>query len=168
MSAIHLRLEGHEHPIRVSLTAWQRTHVDHAAIAAELPLAKWAVGRLQAAARVRGVRGSETDPNLPRGQDAVLIVNAYHEMDDPVRPQDIVTLLRHVAEALKPQGRLGVVDFTPGDGGPGPAANERADAEAIIRAASAAGLKLLRRETVPPYQFLLVFGRDPAASRSAQ
>ena len=117
---------------------------------------------------VRTVRGTETDPNLPRGQDAVLIVNAYHEMDDPVRPQVILTLLRHIAEALKPQGRLGVVDFTPGDGGPGPAASERADAEAIVKAASAAGLKLLRREAVPPYQFLLVFGRDPAASRSAQ
>ena len=117
---------------------------------------------------VRTVRGTETDPNLPRGQDAVLIVNAYHEMDDPARPQVILTLLRHIAEALKPQGRLGVVDFTPGDGGPGPAANERADPEAIIKAASAAGLKLLRREMVPPYQFFLVFGRDPAANRSAQ
>ena len=32
----------------------------------------------------------------------------------------IVTLLRNVARSLKPQGRLGIVDLTPGGGGPGP------------------------------------------------
>ena len=53
---------------------------------------------------VRAVRGSATDPNLPRGQDAVLIVNSYHEMDDPEKPKDILTLLRRIADALKPQG----------------------------------------------------------------
>lgn len=61
MSAISLRLEGHEHPIRISLTAWQRMNVDRATISAGESLTTWAVGRLQVAARVRGVRGSETD-----------------------------------------------------------------------------------------------------------
>jgi predicted methyltransferase len=83
--------------------------------------------------------------------------------------EDPVPLLKSVARSLKPQGRLGVVDFYPGDGGPGPAPDERVDPESVIRAAAAAGFQLLRREAVPrdappPYQFqfLLVFGKAPA------
>ena len=94
----------------------------------------------------------------------MLIVDAYHEMDEPARPEIILTLLRNVARSLKPQGRLGVVDFMPGGGGPGPAPEERVDPEAVIAAAAAAGLKLQARDLVPPFQFLLVFGKDPAVS----
>jgi SAM-dependent methyltransferase len=112
---------------------------------------------------VRTVLGTETDPNLPRGLDAVLIVNAYHEMDNPAKPEVILTLLKNIARALKPQGRVGVVDFTPGDGGPGPAAAERVDPEKVIAAAASVGLMLQRRELVPPYQFQLVFGLGPNA-----
>ncbi len=79
------------------------------------------------------------------------------------RPEVILTLLRNIARVLKPQGRVGVVDFTPGDGGPGPASEARADPERVIATAAAAGLTLQKRELVPPYQFLLVFGRDPKA-----
>jgi predicted methyltransferase len=112
---------------------------------------------------VRTVLGTETDPNLPRGLDAVLIVNAYHEMDNPAKPEVILTLLKNITRALKPQGRVGVVDFTPGDGGPGPAAAERVDPEKVIAAAASVGLMLQRRELVPPYQFQLVFGLGPNA-----
>jgi SAM-dependent methyltransferase len=113
---------------------------------------------------VRTVLGTATDPHLPKGIDAVLIVDAYHEMDDPARPEVILTLLRNLVRSLKPQGRVGVVDFMPGGGGPGPAPEERVDPEAVIAAAAAAGLKLQARDLVPPYQFMLVFGKDPAAS----
>ena len=65
-------------------------------------------------ANVRTVLGIAKDPRLPRGLDAVLIFGAYHEIEDPV------TLLKNVARSLKPQGRIGVVDFNPGGGGPGP------------------------------------------------
>jgi predicted methyltransferase len=103
---------------------------------------------------VRAVLGTASNPRLPQGIDAVLIVDAYHEMDDPV------TVLRNVARSLKPQGRLGLVDFNPGGGGPGPASDERVDPQSIISAAEAAGLELVTREPVPPFQFLLVFGRS--------
>jgi predicted methyltransferase len=112
---------------------------------------------------VRTVLGTATDPHLPGGIDAVLIVDTYHEMDDPARPEIILTLLGKIARSLKPQGRVGVVDFTPGGGGPGPSPEERVDPDAVIAAAAAAGLKLQARDLVPPYQFLLVFGKDPAA-----
>src|SRR3954462_5502605 len=54
---------------------------------------------------VRTVLGTPKDSRLPHGLDAVLIVQAYHEMEDPV------TLLRNAADSLKPQGRIAVVDF---------------------------------------------------------
>jgi ubiquinone/menaquinone biosynthesis C-methylase UbiE len=114
---------------------------------------------------VTPVLGTANDPRLPQREelDAVLIVDAFDEMDDPARPDVILTLLNHIARSLKPQGRLGIVDFLPGAGGPGPAPDERPDPENIIKAAAAARLKLQKRETLPPFSFLLVFGKDPQA-----
>jgi len=114
---------------------------------------------------VRTGMGTATDPRLPTGLDAALIVNAYHEMDDPARPDLILTFLRNVARSLKSQGRLGVADFLPGGGGPGPAAEDRVNPETVIRAAENAGFKLQTREVVPPFEFLLVFTKLPTAAR---
>jgi SAM-dependent methyltransferase len=103
---------------------------------------------------VRTVKGTSNDPRLPRGAvDAVLIVDTYNELEDPV------TLLRNAAEALKPNGRLGIVDFKRDGLGPGPALDERVEPDTVLRDAEAAGLRLLRRETFLPYQFFLVFVR---------
>lgn len=103
---------------------------------------------------VRTVLGTADDPRLPKGAlDAVLIVDTYHELEDPV------AMLRNIAAALKPQGRVGVVDFKKDGLGPGPDLDERVDPELIIRDAEEAGLVLLRRETFLTYQFMLVFGR---------
>jgi predicted methyltransferase len=115
---------------------------------------------------VKTVLGRPSDPNLPPGIDAVLISDAFHEMDDPNDRSAIVTLLRHVGDALKPLGRLGIVDWTPGAGGPGPAADQRGDPDVIVRAARAAGLQLIAREDYPPFVYLLVFGRA-AVTRSS-
>lgn len=111
---------------------------------------------------VTTVLGTPSDPHLPPGLDAALISDAFHEMDDPDDPKVIVTLLRNVAQSLKPQGRLGIVDWTPGNGGPGPAADHRVDPKAVIDVARAAGLELITREELPPFVFLLVFGRANA------
>lgn len=107
------------------------------------------------------VLGTQTDPRLPAtGElDAVLIVGAFHEMDNPAQPEQIRTLLNRVLRALKPQGRLGVVDFLPGNGGPGPNREERADPETVIKTVADVGLTLQKRETIPPFMYLLVFGR---------
>jgi predicted methyltransferase len=113
---------------------------------------------------VRTVMGTVNDPRLPPSLDAILIVDAYHEMNDPSRPDFIVTLLRSLAAALKPVGRLGIVEYLPGGGGPGPDANERVTPDDVMRAAEAAGLKLQSRQDIPPFQFLLVFGKTAAAA----
>jgi len=113
---------------------------------------------------VRTVLGTPDDPRLPPGIDTVLIVDAYREMGDPRAPATIVTLLRNVARSLKPQGRIGVVDFNPGGGGPGPAPEDRVDPQSVIDAGAAAGLHLIAREAVPPFVYLLVFAKDGSES----
>ena len=111
------------------------------------------------------VLGTATDPRLPTSVDAALIVDSYHEMEfENGQRRDPVALLANVAQSLTPQGRLGIVDFNPGGGGPGPASDERPDPAAIIRACTAAGLQFIRREEVPPFEFLLIFGRATARS----
>ena len=100
---------------------------------------------------VTTVLGTASDPRLPVPIDAVLIVDAYHEMEQPV------ALLRNVAKSLKPTGRIGIVDFTKDGGGPGPAMEERVDPDAVIRDAQAAGLVLRSRENFLKYQYMLVF-----------
>ena len=54
------------------------------------------------------VRGEENDPKLPAGQlDAALVVNAYHEF------AEYAAVLAKVREALKPGGRLVLIEPTP-------------------------------------------------------
>ena len=117
-------------------------------------------------ANVRTILGTANDPHLPRGIDAVLIVDAYHEMEEPADPRAIVALLRNVERSLKPQGRLGIVDFSPGGGGPGPVPEERVAPAAAIKAAAEAGLQLIAQEAVLPFQFLLVFDKGSSSSVS--
>ncbi len=100
---------------------------------------------------VTTVLGTPNDPRLPVPVDAVLIVDAYNEMEQPV------VLLRNVARSLKPTGRIGIVDFKKDGGGPGPAMEARVDPEDVIRDAQAAGLVLRSRETFLKYQYMLVF-----------
>ncbi len=103
---------------------------------------------------IKPVLGTPADPGLPRGSlDAVVIVNAFNDIDAPV------PLLSNIRQALKDRGLLGVIDFTAGGGGPGPDANERVAPEIIIAAAEAANLRLVAQHPVPPFEFLLVFGR---------
>jgi predicted methyltransferase len=101
---------------------------------------------------VRVVLGAADDPGLPVGVlDGALMVDIYHEVVQKVE------LLRNVKRALKPTGRLGIVNYKTDGGGPGP--DIRVEPQAVIDDARAAGLRLLARETFLPYQYLLIFGK---------
>jgi predicted methyltransferase len=100
---------------------------------------------------VKTVLGTSNDARLPAPLDAILIVGTYTEMEQPV------VLLRNLAASLKPQGRIGIVDFTKDGGGPGPAMEHRVDPERVIRDAQAAGLVLQSRQTFLKYEYMLVF-----------
>jgi ubiquinone/menaquinone biosynthesis C-methylase UbiE len=108
----------------------------------------------RALANVEAILGTPDDPRLPSGLHAVLMVDTYPQLRDPV------AVLKNVARALAPNGLLGVVDFKPdGSGGPGPPIEERIDPGIITRDAAIAGLTLRRHETFLRYQYLLVFGK---------
>jgi predicted methyltransferase len=99
--------------------------------------------------------GAGSSPNLPpRALDAILVVDVYPEVEDRV------TFLRNLAAALKLGGRIGVVNYKPGRGGPGPAPEEgvRVESASVETDARAAALRVLARENLP-YQYLLVLGR---------
>jgi ubiquinone/menaquinone biosynthesis C-methylase UbiE len=85
--------------------------------------------------------------------DAVLIVDAFHEMQNPV------VVLQNVARTLKPMGRIGIIDYLPGEGGPGPGPEERVPPSVVIRDAATAGLKHVEQHTFLPYQYFLIFSR---------
>ena len=67
--------------------------------------------------------------------------------------------LQNVRSALKPNGRIGIVDFRKdGEGGPGPPIEDRIDAAVVIKDAQAAKLRLISKDTPLRFQYLLVFG----------
>ena len=105
---------------------------------------------------IRYLQGKEDDPLLPEASlDAVLIVETYQEIEKSGHAQ---AFLRNVRSALKEGGRVGIVDYKQEGSGPGPD-GPRPDPETIIKVARSAGLRLAKRETFLPFQFLLVFTR---------
>jgi len=100
---------------------------------------------------VATIIGTPLDPRLPEDLDAVLMVDTYPQLDDPVG------LLTHIRRSLSPTGRLGIVDFKTDVLGPGPALDERLEPDVIVRDAERAGLRLHAHETFLRYQYLLVF-----------
>jgi len=99
------------------------------------------------------VLGTEENPGLPlKSVDAVLVVNSYAEVLKGVE------WLRNVRSALKPNGRIGIVDFRKDGWGPGPPLDERIDEAVVIKDAQAANLRLISKDTPLPFQYLLVFG----------
>lgn len=105
------------------------------------------------------VLGREDDPRLPDASlDAVVCVDTFHE----IAPRRLV--LEHVRDALKPAGRLGIVDFKANGAGPGPPNDERVEPAEIIALAESVGFVLLEHDASLPYHYLLVFGRAARTS----
>jgi protein-L-isoaspartate O-methyltransferase len=97
--------------------------------------------------------GNGSNPNLQvTGLDAIVVVDAYQEVEDRV------TFLKNLAEALKPNGLIGVVNWNPGRGGPGPPENVRVEKSSVVADVRAAGLRIVDEETLP-YQYMLVLAK---------
>jgi hypothetical protein len=112
---------------------------------------------------VRPVLGQPGDPRLPAGRlHAALIVDAYHEAEERV------SLLRNLARSLRPDGRIGVVEFKLEGLGPGPPTEERVSPETVVNDAKRAGLRLVRDEKFLPFQYFLIFGLEPKQTTTAR
>lgn len=128
----------------------------------------------QARAKVRAggsenvefVLGTETDPKLPGGcADLILVLDTYHHFDYPEK------MLASLKAALKPGGRLAIVEYHKKRGAMGPGDPERAlkhiraSAEEVVRELEAAGFRLLRqRDHVPDSQYVATPGGQHCAA----
>lgn len=102
---------------------------------------------------VTEVRGTDTATNLPlRALDAILVVDVYPELDERV------TFLRNLTQSLKPRGRIGVVNYKPGAGGPGPAPERRFPPSVVEQDARDANLRVLSTMDLR-YQYVMVLGK---------
>ena len=98
------------------------------------------------------VLGVGSDPRMPPASlDAVLVVDSYQEVNIDER----VAFLRSLARALKPKGLIGIVNWKPGRGGPGPNEDARVPREIVETDAKSAKLRVRSYESLP-YQYLIV------------
>lgn len=110
---------------------------------------------------IRFVLGTDKDPHLtPGAADLILVLDAYHHFDYPDR------MLAKLAEALKPGGRVALVEYYKRRGAMGttdpdrPLTHIRLDADAVVNEVEANGFRLLKRQDhIPGSQYLAIFAR---------
>jgi SAM-dependent methyltransferase len=96
------------------------------------------------------VQSDESDARLPEKVDLVLLVDVYHHVDRRDR------YFEKLGAALKPGGRLAIIDFTL-DSAIGPPPRARVPAEQVKRELAAAGYALAEELDFLPNQYFLVF-----------
>lgn len=89
----------------------------------------------------------------PQACDLILLVNAFHHFPDGAG------YLARLAGALRPGGRLALVDFHEGELPVGPPPEHRVTRARIDAAVAAAGLRVAEELTLLPYQHVLLLSR---------
>ena len=116
------------------------------------------LGLLKANMAERGVRNvvavlaTAQSTGLPEGAiDLALLVDVYHEAPDPQ------AFLRQLRGALKPDGRLALVEFRAEDPDVPIRAEHKMTADQVIAELAVGGFRLLERHEFLPWQHLLLF-----------
>jgi len=100
------------------------------------------------------VQASEADPRLPQNQlDLILMVDVYHEL---ARPQE---MLRQLRTALKPDGRLVLIEFRKESAWVPIREEHKLSAREARMELEAEGYRFDRVIDVLPWQHILVFRR---------
>lgn len=99
---------------------------------------------------VLGVLGAPGDPRLPEKVDVILLVDVYHHVENRER------YFANLAQALKPGGRVAIVDFRM-DSPHGPPRSARIEPERVKAELAKAGYALAQDHAFLPYQYFLVF-----------
>jgi len=116
--------------------------------------------------QITGIVGDADNPHLPPGAlDGILVVKAYHEFD----AHD--AMLAHFLAALKPGGRLAIIDYIAEPGQPRSeyTSHHRIPPGLVQEEVGQDGFKLIRREDdirIPDDSrilFFLLFDRPPEA-----
>jgi ubiquinone/menaquinone biosynthesis C-methylase UbiE len=110
--------------------------------------------RKAGAGNVKPILGTTNDPHLPPGGvDKVLMVDAYHEFDQPKE------MMEGIIRGLKPDGQVVFVEYR-GEDPEVPIKPHHKMTEAQLSAEmNAVGLHLVRRFEELPWQHVLVYGR---------
>lgn len=101
-------------------------------------------------ANMFAIAGAPDDPRLPEKVDLVLLVNVYHHIEDRQRYFD------RLRAALRPGGRVAVIDFKP-NSPYGPPRASRVAPEAVAAEMKTAGFALSGEHGFLPHQYFVLF-----------
>jgi predicted methyltransferase len=105
-------------------------------------------------ANVVPVLASIDNPRLPvAGVDVILIVDTYHHLDHRA------AYLPHLRRALRPDGRVAVVDWKAGSLPEGPPPEHKLARERVLTEMETAGFALVDEPQLLPYHYVLIFRR---------
>jgi predicted methyltransferase len=103
-------------------------------------------------ANVVPILASADNPRLPvGGVDLVLLLDTYHHVDRRV------AYFRALRRALRPGGRVAVVDWQKRELPVGPPVDHKLDRDQVVAEMEDAGWALAAEPDVLPYQYVLVF-----------
>ena len=103
-------------------------------------------------ANIEAVLASPDDPKIPQPVDLIIIVDTYHHLADRT------AYFRRLTRALKPSGRIAIIDFKP-ESKMGPI--EKLAPAQVIRELAEAGYALVGQPTMLPEQYFLIFVSAP-------
>ena len=103
------------------------------------------------------ILGDVADPKIPDGScDLILLVDVYHEFSDPE------TMLAKMRKALKPDGRIALVEFRSEDPEVPIKKLHKMSKAQILKEYLPAGFQLVEQFDQLPWQHLMFFTRDDA------
>ena len=113
-------------------------------------------------ANVTPVFASFDNPRLPPAStDLILIADTYHHLDHRHRYLPLLT------RALRPGGRIAIVDWKPGDLPEGPEPSHKLAPDKVIAEMRAAGLALVAQPDILPYHYVLIFHTETRSNGEA-
>ena len=106
---------------------------------------------------IETIRGSEADPKLPANAiDLVLLVDVYHEFS---KPQE---MLRHIRTALKPDGRLVLLEYRKEDPSIPIRPEHKMSVQEVRTEVQAEGYRLDEVIETLPWQHIIIFRKVAA------
>jgi len=98
------------------------------------------------------ILASTDNPRLPaHGCDVVVLLDTYHHIDDRL------SYFRALPRALRPEGRVAIVDWKKEPLPVGPPPEHKLAREQVVEEMAAAGYRLVAEPDLLPYHYFLVF-----------
>jgi cyclopropane fatty-acyl-phospholipid synthase-like methyltransferase len=107
----------------------------------------------QGLTNIEAVLASPDNPKIPKPVDLIIVVDTYHHLSDRT------AYFRRLVPALKPGGRIAIIDFKP-ESKMGPI--EKLPPAQVIRELREAGYSLVDQPPILPEQYFLIFDVGPA------